>query len=131
MGQNAMQERPSMPARFAAACEQVADRGWRRVILLGEDWVQGPFTLKACLAQAGVLVLSPGPADRAWLALLAEEARAGYKVDDGSLERLTTLLGDGLEHGVDGLVTTDPVFASLVGQALGNVELVVLEGERA
>ena len=104
----------SYPPRFRAVCEEVCGRGWRRVILLGDDVVEGPFTLRATLAQAGVMVFVPGPADRAWLVGLNRDAHE----DEKTMSRLAALLADGMEHGVDALVATNALLASLAADAL-------------
>lgn len=109
----------SYPPRFRAVCDEVRGRGWRRVILLGDDLVEGPYTLRATLAQAGVMVFMPGPADRAWLQGLGEDARE----DAGTRARLAALLADGMEHGVDGLVVADPLLGMLAEAALPGVVL--------
>jgi hypothetical protein len=103
-------EGAGIPKTFAEICREVRGHGWRRVILLGEDLRDGPYSLKACLAQAGVLVLSPGAADRDWLRGIA----AGGAADDAARSRFCAMLADGMEHGVNGLVVTDPTMLALV-----------------
>ena len=108
----------SYPQRFRTVCQEVAANGWQRVILFGEDLQEGPYSLKACLAQAGVVVLSPSPQDRSWLAVLARETSASGQLQDESLTRLATLLADGMEHGVDAFVVTDAALGWLVRHVL-------------
>ena len=104
----------SYPERFRTLCQEAGQRGWRRVIMLGDDLREGPYTLKACLAQAGVMVFVPGPRDRMWLQGLADGVRAGEVPNEASLARLAAMLAEGMEHGVNGLVVTDPAVLILV-----------------
>lgn len=104
------------PDCLRKACEEVGSRGWRRVIMLGDDVLQGPYSLKACLAQTGVMVFTPGPGDRAWLSELA--ARGLHEADAASLAQLGSLLADGMEHGVQALVVTDVRMGALARLAL-------------
>lgn len=101
------------PARFHAPCDEAQRRKWKRIILLGDDAREGPYSLKACLAQSGVMVFVPGPQDRSWLQGLSALMREGASPDAASLERMKALLADGMEHGVDALIVTDPALLTL------------------
>lgn len=98
------------PEAFATICRNVRERGWQRVILLGEDLREGPYSLKACLAQSSVMVLSPGAGDREWL----RDVAAGRCSDEATIVRFSALLSDGMEHGVQALLVTDAFLAELV-----------------
>ena len=99
-----------VPRAFAAICREVCDKGWRRVILLGDDLCEGRYSLKACLAKSGVLALSPGAEDRAWLSDICRERR----MDDETIARFATLLADGMEHGVRALLVSDPFLLDML-----------------
>ena len=116
------------PAWLQDACEAVRQRSWRRVILLGEDLREGPYSLKAGLAQSGVMVFVPGAGDRAWLQELSYDAER--RPDDASLERLATLLADGMEHGVHALIVTNVRLGLLAREALPQVPMLEIEGEQ-
>lgn len=118
----------SYPVLFRDTVESIAQRGWRRVILLGDDLVDGPYTLKACLAQAGIVVLSPGPKDRAWLQGLAHESTQG-EGRERLLGQLRALLNEGMEHGVEALVATDATLGSWARETLPGVPLFEVEGD--
>ena len=109
------------PECLRKVCEEVGGRGWQRVIMLGDDVRQGPYSLKACLAQTGVMVFTPGPGNSAWLSELA--AREPREVDAASLARLGSLLADGMEHGVQALVVTDARLGVLARLALPDVPM--------
>lgn len=111
------------PRTFAIICREVTERGWRRVILLGEDPQDGPYSLKACLAQSGVLVLSPGPDDRAWLQGVARKG----EVNDATLARFAALLADGVEHGVQAVLATDAFLGRLAQEAGLEVPVLMTE----
>ena len=120
-------EGAGIPKTFAEICREVRGHGWRRVILLGEDLRDGPYSLKACMAQAGVLVLSPGAADRDWLRGIA----AGGAADDAARSRFCAMLADGMEHGVQAVLSTDALLAGLAeGSGVGAPVLVVGEDGR-
>ena len=118
----------SYPERFRTVCEEVSGCGWRRVILLGDDLVQGPYTLKACLAQVGVMVFAPAPQDRTWLKGLADEASERGEVPGEPLARFGSLLRDGMEHGVEALVVTDAALGALARSALPGVAMLEVSG---
>ena len=98
------------PQAFDAVCRDVRGHGWKRVILLGEDLREGPYSLKACLAQSGVMVLSPGAGDREWL----REVSSGSRNDEATVARFAALLSDGVEHGVQAILATDAFLADMV-----------------
>lgn len=113
----------SYPERFRMLCDEVRLHGWKRVILLGDDAHEGPYSLKACLAQSGVMVFVPGPHDRSWLQSLSELMREGKLPHAVSFERMKALLADGMEHGVDALVVTDAALLTLVRSLALDVQL--------
>ena len=90
----------------------LACMGCRRVVLLGSEREMGTADLKVELARWGVQVLVPPEGERAWIASLSS---AG---DDGlppvELRRLAALLADGIEHGVEAVVTTGEGLARMV-----------------
>jgi aspartate racemase len=99
-------ERPGVADMAEALRDEVLARGYRRVILLGTEHDMGDPQLKAPLAKAGVLVLVPGPADRAWIgSVIASELRQGCLTAE-TVARFTRLLADGAEHGVDAVAVT-------------------------
>ena len=98
------------PQAFAAVCHDVREHGWKRVILLGEDLREGPYSLKACLAQSRVMVLSPGAGDKAWLHDVAAKGSA----DDAAVARFAALMSGGVEHGVQAILATDAFLADMV-----------------
>ena len=112
------------PDNLRQACEDVGSRGWQRVIMLGDDVCQGPYSLKACLAQTGVMVFTPGPGNSAWLNELA--AREPREVDAASLAQLGSLLADGMEHGVQALVVTDARIGALARLPLPDVPMLMM-----
>ena len=115
------------PRAFAAVCNDVREHGWRRLILLGEDLREGPCSLKACLAQSGVMVLSPGPGDREWL----REVSAGRCNDEATVARFATLLSDGVEHGVQAILATDAFLAEMLRAVDLGIPAIVVGEARA
>lgn len=105
------------PQWLQTICVQACGLGWKRAILLGEDLRDGPYTLRACLAQSGIMVFVPSEQDRIWLLELAEEVRYAGEAGDTALARLSALLADGMEHGVSALVATDATLAQLAHRA--------------
>ena len=102
-----------VPRACAAVCREVREHGWQRVILLGDDVREGRYSLKACLAQSGVLVLTPGAQDRAWLSDVCRERSA----DDETITCFAALLADGMEHGVQALLVSDSFLADMLQMA--------------
>ena len=97
--------------------EELLNRGCKRVILLGDEATMTGPTFKAPLAKAGLLVLTPGPADRAWLAHVATEELTQGILRDETVDRFERLMADGAEHGVDAVVVASAELASLVDRA--------------
>ena len=115
------------PEAFAGICREVGERGWQRVILLGQDLREGPYSLRACLAQSGVLVLSPGPRDREWLDAIS----AGEDASEATAVRFAAMLADGLEHGVQAVLVTDAFLVRLVRASGLEVPLLAVGEARA
>ena len=111
-----------VPESFAAICRDMREHEWRRVILLGDDLCEGRYSLKACLAKSGVLVLSPGAEDRAWLSDICRERR----MDDETIARFATLLADGMEHGVQALLVSDPFLLDMLRKARVDVPTIAV-----
>jgi len=88
----------------------LAHMGCSRVILLGSADEMESGGLRTGLARWGFTVLVPPQGARAWIADLARES----DVAGESVDRLRTLLADGLEHGVEAIVTTSKTLASYV-----------------
>lgn len=83
-----------------------------RVALLGSERDMGAEGLRVGLARWGVAVLVPPEGARAWIAgLLSLHIE---ELPSADLQRLATLLADGVEHGVDAIVTTDKGLAKVV-----------------
>ena len=89
----------------------LARLGWRRVIVLGPAQHMGESRLVGGLAAWGFQVLVPPEAERAWVAEALAAGGEGLQTD---AERLAALLQDGLEHGVEGIVVTDPAMFAAV-----------------
>lgn len=85
----------------------LAGMGCSRVILLGSERDMGEPALKVGLARWGVQVLVPPAGEQAWVASLAEPD--GFTAD--KLSRLSLMLADGVEHGVEAIVVTDESLA--------------------
>lgn len=86
--------------------------GCRRVALMGSEREMAADGLRVALARWGFQVLVPPEGERAWIAGLSSAA-----VEDlppVEMQRLTALLADGIEHGVDAIVTTDKDLARVV-----------------
>ncbi len=104
-----MSERTTYDHIVEALRDDLAKRGHVRVILLGTERDMSVPDLRIGLARWGLQVLVPPAGERAWIAgLAAAEASA----DD--VARLSALLADGIEHGVEALVVTEPILAELV-----------------
>jgi len=98
----------------AMICDEVARRGYKRVILLGAmDVMSGP-SLKIPLAKAGLAVLVPGTQDRDWLARVIDEELGQGVVSDETLARFARLMADGAEHGVDAVIVGLPELKMLM-----------------
>lgn len=90
----------------------LARMGCHRVALLGSERDMGAEGLRVGLARWGVAVLVPPEGERAWIAGLSSAP-----IEDlppAEVQRLTTLLADGVAHGVDAIVTTDVRLARVV-----------------
>ena len=86
--------------------------GCRRVALLGGEREMAADGLRVALARWGFQVLVPPEGERAWIASLSSAS-----IEDPptvEIRRLTALLADGVEHGVDAIVTTDKGLARVV-----------------
>lgn len=90
----------------------LARMGCHRVALLGSERDMGAEGLKVGLARWGVAVLVPPEDARAWIAVLSTVTIED--IPPAEVQRLTTLLTDGVEHGVDAIVTTDKGLAQVV-----------------
>lgn len=108
-----------------ATRDELVRRGFRRVILLGDESVMQDACFKGLLAKAGLMVLTPGPDDRAWLGQVMAEGLLPGALRDETVERFSRLLADGAEHGVDALVLGCVVLAPLVARA--GLDLPVVE----
>ncbi|MBP3893202.1 MAG: amino acid racemase [Atopobiaceae bacterium] len=104
-----------------ATRDEALRRGYRRVMLLGTVPTMRDAYFKAALAKAGMLVLSPGGEDRAWLGrVIAEELELGI-VRGKTIERFARLVAEGVEHGVDAVIlgcTELPMLAERVDLGL-------------
>ena len=90
--------------------------GFKRVMLLGTVPTMREAYFKAPLAKAGMLVLTPGGEDRAWLGrVIAEELELGT-VRDETVDRFARLVADGAEHGVDAVILGCTELPMLAGQ---------------
>lgn len=90
--------------------------GFKRVMLLGTVPTMREAYFKAPLAKAGMLVLTPGGEDRAWLGrVIAEELELGI-VRDETVDRFARLVADGAEHGVDAAILGCTELPMLAGQ---------------
>ena len=90
--------------------------GFKRVMLLGTVPTMREAYFKAPLAKAGMLVLTPGGEDRAWLGrVIAEELELGI-VRDETVDRFARLVADGAEHGVDAVILGCTELPMLAGQ---------------
>ncbi|MBR2682455.1 MAG: hypothetical protein IKE22_04215 [Atopobiaceae bacterium] len=101
-------------AQVATILDKLGTHGARRVILLGspEEMARGP--LKAALAKAGILVLVPPERDRAWLGTIMRDELWQCQGAREVTDYLTTLLLDGIEHGVSAILVTDEKLCTLV-----------------
>lgn len=101
-----LQERSPIPlvSIVEATRNELRRQGYRRVILLGTEATMRDAYFKAPLAKAGLMVLTPGPKDRAWLGrVIAEELELGI-VRDETVSHFAALVADGAEHGVDAII---------------------------
>lgn len=98
----------------------LAGMGCSRVILLGDERDMGEPALKVGLARWGVQVLTPPAVEQVWIAGLAE----GHGAARDRLDRLSTMLADGIEHGVEAIVATTERMAEVV--RLSGVDVPVL-----
>ena len=90
--------------------------GFKRVMLLGTVPTMREAYFKAPLAKAGMLVLTPGGEDRAWLGRgIAEELELGI-VRDETVDHFARLVADGAEHGVDAVILGCTELPMLAGQ---------------
>lgn len=98
--QEAVLRRPEL-ARLL--CEELKARGIRRVVFVGiPAAMEEPF-LRSAIAHRGIMVLTPPPHERAWLAQ-AQEELAGEPVTAEMASRFSALVADGAEHGVSCLL---------------------------
>lgn len=92
------------PEVAKALCEELVGQGARRVILLGVPAVMGEPFLKAPLAKAGIMVLTPPQDCQSWIAEVMERELRQGEASDQTRASFESLVADGAEHGVDHLV---------------------------
>lgn len=91
-----------------ATRDELLRKGYKRVMLLGTVPVMRDAFFKGPLAKAGLLVLAPGGADRAWVGeIISDELTKGLVHDQTAL-RFAHMVEDGAEHGVDAIVLACP-----------------------
>ena len=91
-----------------ATRDKLRRKGHKRVMLLGTVPAMRDAFFKGLLAKAGMLVLAPGGADRAWLGkVISNELTRGVASEE-TAARFTRLVEDGAEHGVDAIVLGCP-----------------------
>lgn len=103
----------------------LAHMGCHRVVLLGSEHDMGAEGLKVGLARWGIAVLAPPEDTRAWIAGLSS-----VPVEDlpsTEIQRLASLLADGVEHGVDAIVTTDKGLVQVVEACRLGIPMLVLD----
>lgn len=101
-------------ARVATILDKLRTHGARRVILLGSPEEMARGALKAALARAGILVLVPPERDRAWLGTIMRDELWQCQGAREVTDYLTTLLADGIEHGVNAILVMDEKLCTLV-----------------
>ena len=110
--------RRELPIDYVADVLRVdlAHMGCSRIVLLGSEEDMGG-ELKTCLARWRLQVMTPPKQERAWIAeLVLGRKSCDQRVDahDGRMERLRTLLADGVEHGAQAIVVTNEETAGIV-----------------
>jgi len=102
------------PEAVDALCAELRSLGARRVILLGIPAAMQESFLKAPLAKAGIMVLTPPAEGRAWLEKIVEQELKKGIIAEETKAAFEALVADGAEHGVDHLVIASVELMGLV-----------------
>lgn len=92
--------------------ERLRRMGCSRVILLGSEAEMTPGGLRTALAKRGIQVLVPPEGVRNWIVSLAHGSKGETPNDE--IDRLRVLLEDGVEHGVEAIVSTSEAMGRVV-----------------
>lgn len=124
-----------MTAHELLVMDVVRDRvhvlGCRRVVLLGDSPASDVARIRSILVGAGLVVLTPGEQDRAWLAQLCREAEGREGLPREAVERFARMLDDGVEHGVDAIVLANAELRPLLASVEVGVPVIELPGADA
>ena len=107
---------PVMPPDYMADVLRIdlAHLGCSRIILLGAAEEMASGGLRTALARWGLQVLIPPEDERAWISELCEQVQGDISIPGEDVDRMRALLADGMEHGVEAIVTTNARLAEYV-----------------
>ena len=105
---------PAIPLDYQADVLRVDLRkmGCTRIILLGNEAHMASGGLRTALAKWGLQVFVPPEGKRTWIASLADTPVE--VADSADVDRLRTLLADGIDHGVEAIVAVSKQLAAVV-----------------